>query len=48
MKAVKAFAHDLALDLKVVESAAEQYARYVSRGNEMSDSASVVRLYEGL
>ena len=46
MKAVKAFAHDLGLDLGVVEKAAEQYARFVERGNEMSDSASVVRLYE--
>jgi 3-hydroxyisobutyrate dehydrogenase len=47
MKAVKAFAHDLGLDLGVVEKAAEQYAAFVARGNEMSDSASVVRLYEG-
>jgi 3-hydroxyisobutyrate dehydrogenase len=46
MKAVKAFAHDLGLDLGVVEKAAEQYAAFVARGNEMSDSASVVRLYE--
>ena len=47
LKAVKVFTHELGLDLKVVESAVEQYAEYVSRGNEMSDSASVVRLYEG-
>ncbi len=46
MKAVKAFAHDLGLDLAVVEKAAEQYAAFVEQGNEMSDSASVVRLYE--
>jgi 3-hydroxyisobutyrate dehydrogenase len=46
MKAVKAFAHDLGLDLDVVEKAAEQYAAFVARGNEMRDSASVVRLYE--
>jgi len=46
MKAVKAFAHELGLDLAVVETAAAQYAAFVERGNEMSDSASVVRLYE--
>lgn len=48
MKAVKAFAHDLGLELGVVEKAVEQYVSFVSRGNEMSDSASVVRLYEAL
>ena len=46
MKAVKEFAHELGLDLGVVEAAAEQYADFVARGNEMSDSASVIRLYE--
>jgi 3-hydroxyisobutyrate dehydrogenase len=46
MKAVKAFAHDLELELAVVEKAAEQYEAFVRQGNEMSDSASVVRLYE--
>jgi 3-hydroxyisobutyrate dehydrogenase len=46
MKAVKAFAHDLDLQLAVVEKAAEQYETFVRKGNEMSDSASVVRLYE--
>lgn len=46
MKAVKAFAHDLDLQLAVVEKAAEQYETFVRMGNEMSDSASVVRLYE--
>ena len=46
MKAVKAFAHDLDLQLAVVEKAAEQYEAFVRMGNEMSDSASVVRLYE--
>jgi 3-hydroxyisobutyrate dehydrogenase len=46
MKAVKAFAHDLGLDLAVVEKAAERYAAFVAQGNEMSDSASVIRLYE--
>jgi len=46
MKAVKEFAHGLDLTLPVVESAAECYARYVEQGNEMADSASVVRLYD--
>src|SRR5918998_2209047 len=46
MKAVKAFAHDFGLELAVVEKAAEQYAAFVEQGNEMSDSASVIRLYE--
>jgi 3-hydroxyisobutyrate dehydrogenase len=46
MKALKAFAHGLALELPLVETAVERYARYVEQGNEMADSASVVRLYE--
>ena len=46
MKAVKAFAHDLGLDLAVVETAVEQYAAFVDKGHEMSDSAAVIRLYE--
>ena len=46
MKAVKEFAHGLDLTLPVVESAAERYAGYVEQGNEMADSASVVRLYD--
>jgi 3-hydroxyisobutyrate dehydrogenase len=46
MKFVKEFAHGLGLDLPVIESAVHQYAEYVGRGNEMADSASVVRLYE--
>jgi 3-hydroxyisobutyrate dehydrogenase len=46
MKAVKEFAHALDLALPVVESAAERYAAYVKQGNEMADSASVVRLYD--
>jgi 3-hydroxyisobutyrate dehydrogenase len=46
MKFVKEFAHGLGLDLPVIESAVHQYAEYVGQGNEMADSASVVRLYE--
>jgi 3-hydroxyisobutyrate dehydrogenase len=46
MKFVKEFAHAHGLDLPVVETAAAQYAAYVGAGNEMVDSASIVRLYE--
>jgi 3-hydroxyisobutyrate dehydrogenase len=46
LKFLKQFAHDLGLDLPVVESAVHQYAAYVEAGNEMADSASVVRLYD--
>jgi 3-hydroxyisobutyrate dehydrogenase len=46
MKFVKAFAHGLGLELPVVEEAAAQYAAYVEAGNEMADSASIIRLYE--
>jgi 3-hydroxyisobutyrate dehydrogenase len=46
MKAVEDFAQNLDLDLPLVKSAVAQYARYVEQGNEMQDSASVVRLYE--
>ena len=40
--------YSLAIDVlgAVVEKAAEQYETFVRMGNEMSDSASVVRLYE--
>ena len=46
MKAVTAFAHALGLELPVVEAAAERYLAYASQGNELKDSASIVRLYE--
>jgi 3-hydroxyisobutyrate dehydrogenase len=46
LKFVKAFAHAHGLDLPVVEAAAAQYAAYVGAGNEMVDSASILRLYE--
>jgi 3-hydroxyisobutyrate dehydrogenase len=45
LKAVKAFAHDLNLELPLVETAVARFADYVAQGNEMVDSASVVRLY---
>ena len=46
LKFLKAFAHGLGLDLPVVESAVAQYTTYVEAGNEMVDSASIVRLYD--
>jgi 3-hydroxyisobutyrate dehydrogenase len=46
MKAVKQFAHDLRLALPLVERAAERYGEYIEKGNEMRDSASIVRLYD--
>jgi 3-hydroxyisobutyrate dehydrogenase-like beta-hydroxyacid dehydrogenase len=46
MKAVKEFAHDLGLGLPLVERAAERYGEYVEQGNEMRDSASIVRIYD--
>ena len=46
LKAVKEFAHDLGLVVPVVESATAQFESYVAAGNEMTDSASIVRLYE--
>jgi 3-hydroxyisobutyrate dehydrogenase len=46
MKFLKAFAHGLGLDLPVDESAVAQYTAYVEAGNEMVDSASIIRLYD--
>ena len=46
MKAVEKFAHGLGLELPVVEGATHQFAAYVDGGGGMSDSASIVRLYE--
>ena len=45
MKAVREFAHGIGLTLPVVEQAGAQYAEHVARGNEMVDSASIIRLY---
>lgn len=47
LKSVVEFERELGLSLPVVETAFEQYATFVNQGNEMQDSASVVRLYEG-
>jgi 3-hydroxyisobutyrate dehydrogenase len=46
LKAVSAFAHELELDLKVIEQGVQRYKDYVALGHEMSDSAAVVKLYE--
>ncbi|WP_270933587.1 NAD(P)-dependent oxidoreductase [Falsiroseomonas oryzae] len=45
MKAVKAFAHDLGADLPLVEAAAHRFDEFVAQGNEMTDSAAILRLY---
>ena len=46
LKNVKEFATAAGCELPVIEQATSQYERYVSRGNEMADSASIARLYE--
>ena len=46
MKAVKEFARGLGRRLPLIEAAVARYADYVEQGNEMADSASVIRLYE--
>lgn len=45
MKAVKAFAHDVGADLPLVEAAVGRFAEFVAGGNEMMDSAAILRLY---
>jgi 3-hydroxyisobutyrate dehydrogenase len=45
MKAVKAFAHGLGADLPLVEAAAHRFDEFVAGGNEMADSAAILRLY---
>lgn len=45
MKAVKAFAHGLGKELPLVEAACDRYATFVGGGNEMADSAAIIRLY---
>jgi 3-hydroxyisobutyrate dehydrogenase len=46
MKAVHEFAAALGLELPVVEAAVARYAAYVEAGNDMRDSASVLRAYD--
>jgi len=47
LKAVQAFARELGLELPMLELAAGRYTEYVEeRGQGMSDTASIVRLYE--
>ena len=45
MKAVQAFAEGLGAELPVVAAAAARYAQFVAQGNEMADSAAILRLY---
>jgi 3-hydroxyisobutyrate dehydrogenase len=47
LKAVVDFERTAGLSLPIVETACDRYAAYVGKGNEMEDSASIVRLYEG-
>jgi 3-hydroxyisobutyrate dehydrogenase len=47
LKSVVDFEKQLGLSLSIVETAFESYAAYVGQGNDMQDSASVIRLYEG-
>ena len=47
LKAVQVFARELGLELPMLELAAGRYTEYVEeRGQGMSDTASIVRLYE--
>jgi 3-hydroxyisobutyrate dehydrogenase len=46
MRNVTAFARAAGCELPVIEQAVDQYERYVSRGNEMADAASIVRFYD--
>jgi 3-hydroxyisobutyrate dehydrogenase len=45
MKAVKAFAHDAGAELPLVAAATARFAEFVAQGNEMQDSAAILRLY---
>jgi 3-hydroxyisobutyrate dehydrogenase len=47
LKSVVDFEKRLGLSLSIVETAFERYGAYVGQGNDMRDSASVIRLYEG-
>jgi 3-hydroxyisobutyrate dehydrogenase len=46
MKNVKHFAGEVAVDLPLVERAAERFAEFVAAGNEMADPASIALFYE--
>lgn len=45
MKAVQAFAREVGTELPVVEAAVARFGAFVAQGNEMVDSAAVLRLY---
>jgi 3-hydroxyisobutyrate dehydrogenase len=46
LKAVAEYARTLDLSLPMAELACRRYAEYVAGGNELADSASIIRLYE--
>lgn len=46
LKSVQHFVADLGLELPLIEIAVRQYRSYTEAGNEMTDSASVSRLYQ--
>lgn len=46
MRAVQSEIRGFGLELPLIEKAVEQYGAYVTKENEMTDSASIVRLYE--
>ena len=46
MKNVKHFAGEVAVDLPLVERAAERFAQFVAAGNEMADPASIALFYQ--
>lgn len=45
MNAVKAFAQEAGTHLPLVSTAAARFAEFVAQGNEMADSAAILRLY---
>ncbi len=47
LDAVLAFSQGLDLELPLVRTAAARYAEHVARGQGLTDTASIVRLYEG-
>ncbi|MGH7126239.1 MAG: hypothetical protein ACREFI_17820 [Stellaceae bacterium] len=43
---IRGLARAAGRELPVIEQAIDQYERYLSRGNEMADAASIARLYD--
>lgn len=46
MKAVQEFAEGFGVTLPLVDTATDRYDVYVGQGNDMAESASIIRLYE--